>query len=128
MPDFNTTYPSDRVDALAPDGSQISFLHTLDGASSVICTLPPGACSVAVTHRRVDEIWYFLAGEGEVWRSQGEREEITPVTPGMALTIPLGTHFQFRNTGADPLRFFIVTLPPWPGAEEAVEVPGRWNQ
>ena len=35
--------------------------------------------------------------------------------PASALTIPLGTRFQFRATAAAPLAFVAVTMPPWPG-------------
>jgi mannose-6-phosphate isomerase-like protein (cupin superfamily) len=48
------------------------------------------------------------------------------VSPGLTLSILLGTHFQFRNTGATPLRFVIVTMPPWPGKDEAVRVGDHW--
>ena len=51
---------------------------------------------------------------------------MTSVKPGVALTIPLGTHFQFR-AGAEGLSFVAVTMPPWPGAEEAFSVEGRWE-
>jgi mannose-6-phosphate isomerase-like protein (cupin superfamily) len=33
----------------------------------------------------------------------------------------------FRNAGAGPLAFFIVTMPPWPGAPEAVRVKDHWE-
>ena len=113
-------------DAIAPDGSEIRFLLILPEMSTVHCSLPPGGVSRAVTHRTVQEIWHFLAGEGEIWRRQGDREEVLRVSPGICLSIPLGTHFQFRNTGAGPLQFFIATAPPWPGAEEAIQVEDHW--
>ncbi len=78
-------------------------------------------------HRSVEEIWYFLSGRGEIWRRQGGREEVTAVAPGVALTVPLGTAFQFRTLGEEPLAFVAVTMPPWPGGEEAYEVEGRWQ-
>ena len=81
--------------------------------------------SLAVAHRTVEEIWYVVGGEGEIWRKFGEEEHVTPVKPGVALTIPLGTHFQFR-AGAQALSFVAVTMPPWPGPDEAVACPGRW--
>ena len=35
---------------------------------------------------------------------------------------------QFRNTGEeDPLEAVAVTMPPWPGADEAESVPGPWT-
>ena len=61
-----------------------------------------------------------------MWRAHGEREEVVAVEPGIALTLPVGTRFQFRAIGADPLAAIGVTMPPWPGEDEAVSVDGRW--
>jgi len=123
-------FPSMRLPAAcelpAPDGSEIRCLPATERGSMVHCRLPPGAVSKAVRHRTVEEIWYVLAGRGELWRSRGQREEITPLEPGTAHTIPLGTTFQFRNTGDLPLDILIVTMPPWPGAEEAVRTADHW--
>jgi mannose-6-phosphate isomerase-like protein (cupin superfamily) len=74
----------------------------------------------------VEELWYVVAGSGEMWRSQAGREEVTPLSPGVSLSIPLGTRFQFRCVGDAPFDAVGVTMPPWPGMEEAVHVPGRW--
>ena len=112
-------------DAYAPDGSEVRLLAALKGGSFAHFTLPARRVSTAVTHRTVEEIWYVVAGEGEVWRKFGDEESVTPVAPGVALTMPLGAHFQFR-AGAAALCFVAVTMPPWPGPEEAVFVPGRW--
>ncbi|MDE2858843.1 MAG: cupin domain-containing protein [Chloroflexota bacterium] len=117
---YESRVVSDDYDALAPDGSEIRLLHQLEGASVVHCTLPVGAVSIPVTHRTVEEIWYFLGGQGQVWRAQGSREQVLDARPGVSLTIPLGTHFQFRNTGDVPLEFVIMTTPPWPGEDEAI--------
>lgn len=111
---------------LAPDGSEIRLLLKAQGGGMAHCTLPAGKTSVAVTHRTVEEIWYFLSGRGEVWRKKDNEEEVTEVFPGTCLTIPLGTSFQFRATGEESLCFIIATMPPWPGPQEAVEVPGKW--
>ena len=115
------------VDTLAPDGSEIRLLLALPGGSAVHCTLPSGGVSLAVTHRTVEEIWYFLSGQGQVWRKAGDDEETVEVVPGTCLTIPLGTHFQFRTTSAEPLCFLITTMPPWPGPDEAVRVADYWT-
>ena len=45
----------------------------------------------------------------------------------VSVTIPLGTHFQFRAVGVEPLMIVGVTMPPWPGDGEAVVVPGTWE-
>ena len=68
----------------------------------------------------------MLAGSGEIWRRQGEEETVTALAPGVSLSIPLGTHFQFRCTGGEALDIVIVTMPPWPGMDEAVRVEGHW--
>lgn len=126
MSGLASSRPADGYDVLAPDGSEIRFLPQLKGGSMVHCTLPPGGVSLAVTHRTVEELWYVLGGSGELWRRQDGIEEVTPLVPGTAHTIPLGAHFQFRNPGTEPLTFVIVTMPPWPGMDEAVRVPDHW--
>lgn len=62
-----------------------------------------------------------------MWRKQGDHEEIVAVEARVSVTIPLGTHFQFRCFGDEPLTFILVTMPPWPGPDEVYEVPGRWT-
>ena len=117
--------PRDR-DLVATDGSDVRILQTLSGGAMAHFTLAPGQTSTAVVHRTVEEIWYFLSGRGEMWRKQEAREEVVPVETGVCVTIPLGTHFQFRALGDEPLAVLAATMPPWPGDGEAVTVPGRW--
>ena len=113
-------------DTLAPDGSEIRLLSSTGRGSMVHCTLNPGEVSLPVAHRTVEEVWYFLEGTGQVWRKFGDEERVVDVAPGGSLSIPVGAHFQFRTTGDRPLRILIVTMPPWPGEDEAYRVPGRW--
>jgi len=124
---FETRQVPDRYDCLAPDGSEIRLLPALSGGSMVHCTIPAGGVSRAVRHRTVEEIWFVLDGRGQVWRMLGDREAVTDVEPGVALTIPLGTHFQFRAAAQVPLRILIATMPPWPGDDEAVRVADHWR-
>ncbi len=120
MMPFETRTLPEAYDVLAPDRSEIRLLHSLGKASVVHCRLAAGAVSIPVQHRTVEEVWVILAGAGEVWRRQDNREETLAVAPGMSLTIPLGTQFQFRALGDAPLEFLITTSPPWPGEDEAV--------
>jgi mannose-6-phosphate isomerase-like protein (cupin superfamily) len=114
-------------DALAPDGSQIRLLPSVGRGSMVHCTLATGAVTRAVRHRSVDELWLCLGGRGQVWRRRDDVEQIVDVVRDVALSIPVGTAFQFRATGNEPLRLVIVTMPPWPGDEEAIFVEGAWE-
>jgi mannose-6-phosphate isomerase-like protein (cupin superfamily) len=95
----------------------------------VHCTLQPGQVTRAVQHRSVEEVWFCVSGSGQLWRREGASatEEIVDLEPGVAVSIPLGTAFQFRGLGAQPLELVITTLPPWPGPEEAVPVAGTWK-
>ena len=127
MTEFDTKRLPAARDLVAPDGSDVRILLGLGGGGMAHFELAPGRTSIAVTHRTVEEIWFFLSGSGEMWRKQGEREEIVPVERGVCLTIPLGTQFQFRAMGAEPLAAIGVTMPPWPGDDEAVRVDGTWN-
>ena len=117
--------PSDRT-AIAPDGSDVRVLLGLASGRMSHFELGAGNASIAVTHRTVEEIWFVLSGRGEIWRKQGEREETIALGPGVCLTIPLGTHFQFRASSAEAVSVIGVTMPPWPGAGEAVAVVGPW--
>jgi len=119
--------PGATPDAIAPDGTAVRLLVSLSGGSFAHFELPAGAVSHAVAHRTVEEIWWFVAGRGEIWRRLGDEERIDAVAPGVSLTIPLGTQFQFRADAEAPLAFVAVTLPPWPGEQEAYRVEGPWT-
>jgi len=113
--------------AVAPDGSDVRVLLGLIGGGMAHFELGPNQISRAVTHRTVDEIWFFLSGRGQMWRKQDGHATIVEVSAGVCLTIPLGTHFQFRSMGDQPLAAVGVTMPPWPGEGEAVVVDGEWT-
>lgn len=72
-------------------------------------------------------IWFVVSGRGEMWRKEGKREEIVVLEPGVCVTIPLGTHFQFRASASESVAVIAVTMPPWPGDEEALRVTGPWT-
>ena len=114
-------------DLVATDGSDVRILLGLAGGTMAHFQLAPGHTSSAVTHRTVEEIWYFLSGLGEMWLKQEGREEIVLLERDVCLTIPLGTDFQYRSFGVEPLAAVSITMPPWPGDGEAVVVRGKWE-
>ncbi len=123
---FQTSSLKREADYNATDGSEIRLLPTMKAGGLAHCTLRPGGVSLAVRHKTVEEIWYFLEGSGEVWRKLPNHETVTAIPSRDCLTIPIACHFQFRNTGPDPLTFLIATMPPWTGASEAVRVDDHW--
>jgi mannose-6-phosphate isomerase-like protein (cupin superfamily) len=124
---FDTRHVAEAPGAIAPDGSEVRLLFSLPGGSMAVFRLMPKAVSRAVAHRAVEEIWYFTAGTGRMWRRHGDREQIVEVGPGVSITIPTGAHFQFRCDSGEPLEAVAVTMPPWPGCEEAYSVAGKWE-
>ena len=118
------TLPRDPT-LVAPDGSDVRVLLGLAAGSFAHFELAAGVTSRAVRHRTVEEIWYVLGGHGEMWRSQDGDAEVVAMEPGTCLTIAVGTSFQFRSFGEEPLTAVAVTMPPWPGDAEAVPVDGN---
>ena len=123
---WETKSIGERPDVLAPDGSEVYLGLECSRGGLAVFVLPAGKTSRAVRHHTIEEVWFFLQGEGEMWRGSSEVEEICRVGPGVFLTIPTGTAFQFRAAGEEPLRFAIATMPPWPGPDEAEPAEGPW--
>ena len=128
QPGFATRALPAEPDTTAPDGSEVRVLLSLAGGSAAHFRLAPAALSRAGRHRRVEEIWYILDGRGEMWRRDGAREEVVPLEPGLCVTIPVGTAFQFRAAADAALSAFAVTMPPWPAesGDEWLEVAPYW--
>ncbi len=128
MSEFTTRILAEAADAIAPDGSEVRLLAETGNASMALFRLPPGAVSKAAVHRTVEELWYFTAGRGEMWRkSAAGTESVVDVAAGVSITLPVGTRFQFRAAPDSVLEAVGVTLPPWPGPDEAVLVEGVWE-
>jgi mannose-6-phosphate isomerase-like protein (cupin superfamily) len=123
---FETKEATATPDAIAPDGSEVQVLCSLSRGGLALFTLPPHAISKAVAHRTVEELWYVVAGSGQVWRKLGRQEETVRLGSGVSLSLPVGTHFQFRCDGPEPLTILGATMPPWPGEDEAYAVAGSW--
>jgi mannose-6-phosphate isomerase-like protein (cupin superfamily) len=116
-----------EADVIAPDGCEVRILAATPRGSMAHFTLGPGQTAHAVAHRTVEEVWYFLSGHGRMWRRLGERSEIAEVAAGISIALPTGTWFQLRNDGQEPLAAVAVTMPPWPGEDEAYFVDGAWE-
>ena len=123
---FETKSLPAKADVTAPDGSDVRILLSLKGGSMSHFELGPGKVSRAVKHKTVEEIWYFLEGQGNMWRRFEDHEDVTHVETGVCITIPVGTRFQFRSFGNGSLKAVAITMPPWPGEDEAILVKGKW--
>lgn len=110
------------ADDLAPDGSEVRLLVEGTGGGMAHFRLMPGETSVAKQHRSVEELWCFVGGLGEMCIGT----DVTVVAAGVAVRIPPRTRFQFRSHGTDALEAVAVTMPPWPGADEAIDADPYW--
>lgn len=126
-PAFAALHVEDAPEVLAPDGSAVRVLVRTEGGSMARFSLPGFAVSRAVAHRTVQELWYIVAGTGEMWLRAGDQESVIVLVPGTSIAIAVGTSFQFRSRSADTLQALGVTMPPWPGENEAVPVAGPWQ-
>ncbi len=127
MTDFHTMRLPVERHRLAPDGADARLLISTDGGGLAHFEIGPAEVSNAVVHASVTEIWYFLAGRGQMWRSSEAGESIEPVEAGSCLSIPPRTRFQFRSFGYVPLAMLVSTMPRWPGREEGSFTEGPWQ-
>lgn len=87
-----------------------------------------GSTSRAVRHRSVEELWYVLEGSGEIWCApESGSSVIKALKPGVSVAIEARCAFQVRVQGEMPLQVLAVTMPPWPGDQEAELVSGHWR-
>ena len=113
-------------DARSPAGAEIRYLIHGATGTMIHSTVPPGQVNRATVHTTVSEFWHVLSGRGEIWRRDGSGEDVTVLEPGISIDIPVGTAFQYRCTGVEPLRFLCISMPPWPGDTEATILDGPW--
>ena len=111
----------------SPAGAEIRSLIDGETGGMIHSTVPPGQVNRATVHATVSEFWHVLSGEGQIWRRDATGEETTVLVSGVSIDIPVGTAFQYRCTGVDPLQFLCITMPPWPGAQEATIIEGPWE-
>lgn len=114
-------------DARSPAGAEIRYLLDADTGNMIHSTVAPGRVLRATVHATVSEFWHILSGRGEIWRRDEHGDETTALEPGLSIDIPVGTAFQYRCTGSEPLTFLCVAMPPWPGDTEATAIEGPWT-
>ena len=127
MSRYSTTDVTQTDCVTAPDGSSVRPLLALAGGGMACFDLAAGRTTRAVVHCTVEELWFVRAGGGELWRKQDGVEDITSLNPGVCVSIPLGSNFQFRSASGSALSIVGVTMPPWSGAHEAQVVTGPWT-
>lgn len=116
----------ERPDGQSPAGAEIRSLIGGTTGNLIHATVPPGQVNRATVHATVSELWHVLSGRGAIWRRNETGEDVSELASGVSIDIPVGTAFQYRCNGRQPLQFLCISMPPWPGDAEATEVEGPW--
>jgi mannose-6-phosphate isomerase-like protein (cupin superfamily) len=124
---FDTKQLSNAQVETALDGSTVRVLCRVERGSMAHFTLAPGAVSKAVVPHEAQEVWYFISGRGRMWRQLGDRKETVDVGPGVSISIPAGTRFQFRSDDVEPLTAVGTTMPPYTPGTKIDVVEGPWE-
>jgi mannose-6-phosphate isomerase-like protein (cupin superfamily) len=99
------------------DGSTIRELMHAANQTLAEAALAPGQQTQRHYHARSEELYYLLAGEGEM-EVDGER---SAVGPGDAILIPPGAWHQITATGDSELRFLCCCAPGYTDADTFFE-------
>src|SRR6188508_2203145 len=112
-------------DARSPAGAEIRYLMEGKTGNMIHSTVPPGQVNRATVHATVSEFWHVLSGEGQIWRRDSTGEDTTVLETGISIDIPVGTAFQYRCNGVDPLQFLCVSMPRCPAMRKQRSSKGR---
>jgi mannose-6-phosphate isomerase-like protein (cupin superfamily) len=89
-------------------------------------TVSTGHVNRATIHATASEYWHVLSGRVETRRRDESGEEVAVLEPDVSIDIPVGTAFQYRRAGAEPLRLLCIEMPPWPGNSEPTLLDRPW--
>ena len=97
---------------ITKDGSTIRELmayrnSACERTSLAEATLPPGAKTECHLHREVEEVYYFLEGNGRILAG----DDYLDVRPGDSVLHRPGVRHQTWNTGNIPLVFLCICAP-----------------
>ena len=85
-----------------------AVLSTGPNAQVVVMSIPPGGDIGEETHSDVDQILFFVQGEGQAVLD-GKK---SAVGPDRLVHVPAGTRHNFVNTGKTDLRLYTIYAPP----------------
>lgn len=81
-----------------------------------VVLLEPGKGHVRHNHPGVEEILYYISGEGVQMVEEDGKEIRKEVRPGMMCHIPADMYHETINTGWEPMRIIAIYAPPGPEA------------
>jgi mannose-6-phosphate isomerase-like protein (cupin superfamily) len=98
-----------KIDDLAPENHDLRrVLYTGKHLQLVLMALNPGEQTGDYVHVEADQFFRVENGKGELIL-EGDRIKIKSKD---AIIVPAGAHHNVINTGAKPMRLFMVYAPP----------------
>ena len=93
-------------------GSEIRPLIDRTNSEITQCSLaeemlPPGCAVTPHHHRKLEEIYYVVSGQGEMTVGATSRK----VGPGDAVYVPRESRHTLKNTGSEPIKLLLVCGP-----------------
>ena len=85
MENFDTKRLPVKPDDVAPDGSDVRILLQLKRGSMAHFEIAPGAISIAVAHKTIEEIWFSISGRGESFMAGEELFQLNLVYVSLSL-------------------------------------------
>ncbi len=99
-----------------PWGHYVVLDESADTFKVKTIQVTPGQRLSLQSHSRRAEHWFVVAGEGLVWLD----EQRIPVSPGIAVDVPVGAKHRVEATGPSPLIFVEVQHGSYFGEDDIV--------
>jgi mannose-6-phosphate isomerase-like protein (cupin superfamily) len=99
----------DSHDALHDRGMHVAPLGSSTRTSAACITLDGGAKVARHYHRRSDEVFVCVGGEGDLWVDGSHRA----LASGVAAVVPALSPHALVNRSARPLSLIVVSSPPF---------------
>ena len=101
---------------MAKDGSEIRLIldpknSSVKNQSIAEALLQPGQKTTPHLHKKTEEIYFILDGEGRMGLKEGGKWVFQGMLPEEAVLIPPGTPHTIENTGSIPLRILCCCTP-----------------
>jgi mannose-6-phosphate isomerase-like protein (cupin superfamily) len=81
--------------------------HVNNAMSIATVFIDPGKESIAHFHKKMEEIYYIINGEGKIFINGDE----TNLEAGHAIYLPVGAVHKIKNTGKSILKFVSIDSP-----------------
>ena len=87
---------------------------TLKNVGVSLLVMNPGDEVAPHYHKKREEVYYIISGEGIAIHKENGREEEIRLEKNMAIAIPENVIHDIKCTGSEPLRILVIFSPPLP--------------